>query len=110
VKLFSNPDLVNRQMLEDMLKYKRLEGVEALRLLVSGLFKDGSQQLDLRGVVQDGQQPVLLIWGSDDAIIPVNHSVGLNAQVEVLPGQAHMVQMEAAEQVNPLILKFVQQH
>ena len=111
VKLFSNPDLVNRQMLEDMLKYKRLEGVgAALRLLVSGLFKDGSQQLDLRGVVQDGQQPVLLIWGSDDAIIPVNHSVGLNAQVEVLPGQAHMVQMEAAEQVNPLILKFVQQH
>jgi hypothetical protein len=53
---------------------------------------------------------VLLIWGSDDAIIPVNHSAGLKAQVEVLPGQAHMVQMEAAEQVNRLILDFVQQH
>lgn len=111
VQLFSNPELVNRQMLEDMLKYKRLEGVDAaLRLLVSGLFKEGRQQLDLRGVVQDGQLPVLLIWGSDDAIIPVNHSAGLKAQVEVLPGQAHMVQMEAAEQVNRLILDFVQQH
>jgi pyruvate dehydrogenase E2 component (dihydrolipoamide acetyltransferase) len=111
VKLFSNPELVNRQMLEDMLKYKRLEGVDAaLRLLVSGLFKEGRQQLDLRGVVQDGRLSVLLIWGSDDAIIPVSHSAGLTAQVEILPGQAHMVQMEAAEQVNRLILDFVQQH
>ena len=88
-----------------------MEGVDAaLRLLLSGLFKDGRQQLDLRGVVQDGGLPVLLIWGSDDAIIPVNHSAGLKAQVEVLPGQAHRVQMEAAEQVNRLILDFVQQH
>jgi pyruvate dehydrogenase E2 component (dihydrolipoamide acetyltransferase) len=61
-------------------------------------------------VVQDGGLPALLIWGSDDAIIPVSHSAGLKAQVEVLPGQAHMVQMEAAEQVNRLILDFVQQH
>jgi pyruvate dehydrogenase E2 component (dihydrolipoamide acetyltransferase) len=111
VKLFSDPELVNRQMLEDMLKYKRLEGVDAaLRLLVAGLFKEGRQQLDLRGVVQENRQPVLLIWGSDDAIIPATHSAGLAAQVEILPGQAHMVQMEAAEQVNRLILDFVQQH
>ncbi|MBD9604072.1 pyruvate dehydrogenase E2 component (dihydrolipoamide acetyltransferase) [Pseudomonas sp. PvR086] len=111
VKLFSDPELVNRQMLEDMLKYKRLEGVDAaLRLLVAGLFKEGRQQLDLRGVVQENRQPVLLIWGSDDAIIPATHSAGLTAQVEILSGQAHMVQMEAAEQVNRLILDFVQQH
>ncbi|MFS2067705.1 acetoin dehydrogenase dihydrolipoyllysine-residue acetyltransferase subunit [Pseudomonas sp. CT11-2] len=111
VQLFSDPELVNRQMLEDMLKYKRLEGVDAaLRLLVAGLFKEGRQQLDLRGVVQENRQPVLLIWGSDDAIIPATHSAGLAAQVEILPGQAHMVQMEAAEQVNRLILDFVQQH
>ena len=29
VQLFSNAELVNRQMLDDMLKYKRLEGVQA---------------------------------------------------------------------------------
>ena len=111
VQLFSDPELVNRKMLEDMLKYKRLEGVDtALRQLVSRLFKEGRQQFDLRGVVQDARQPVLLIWGSDDAIIPAAHSVGLAAQIEILPGQAHMVQMEAAEQVNRLILDFVQQH
>lgn len=111
MQLFSDPGLVNRQMLEDMLKYKRLEGVDgALRQLASTLFADGRQQLDLRAVVQEGRQPVLLIWGSDDAIIPAAHAEGLSAQVELLSGQAHMVQLEAAEQVNRLILEFVQQH
>lgn len=108
-KLFSNPELVNRQMLEDMLKYKRLEGVDAaLRLLVSTVFAEGRQSLELRDVVQE--KPTLLIWGADDAIIPASHSTGLSAQVEILPGQAHMVQMEAAEQVNRLIEAFVRQH
>lgn len=111
IQLYSNAELVNRQMLEDMLKYKRLEGVDAaLRLLISEIFADGRQSTDLRGVVQDGRQPVLLIWGSDDAIIPASHSAGLSAQVEILPGQGHMVQLEAAGQVNRLILDFIQQH
>lgn len=107
VQLFSDPALVNRQMLEDMLKYKRLEGVDAaLRLLSSQLFTNGQQQTDLRAVVT--RQPSLVIWGANDAIIPVAHAQGLDAQVEVLAGQGHMVQMEAAEQVNRLILGFLQ--
>ncbi|MFS2160742.1 acetoin dehydrogenase dihydrolipoyllysine-residue acetyltransferase subunit [Pseudomonas sp. Pseusp122] len=106
VKLFSNPELVNRQMLEDMLKYKRLEGVDAaLSLLVSTVFTEGRQHNDLRSVV--AEKPTLLIWGANDSIIPASHSAGLDAQVEVLPGQGHMVQMEAAEQVNGLIAGFV---
>ena len=109
MQLFSDAELVNRQMLEDMLKYKRLEGVDdALRQLSVSLFTDGRQQADLRAVVQQGERPVLVIWGDADAIIPARHSQGLNARVEILPGQAHMVQMEAAEQVNRLILDFVQ--
>jgi pyruvate dehydrogenase E2 component (dihydrolipoamide acetyltransferase) len=109
IKLFSNPELVNRQMLEDMLKYKRLEGVDAaLQQLVSTVFAEGRQHHDLRDVVAG--KPTLLIWGAADAIIPADHSNGLAAQVEILPGQGHMVQMEAAEQVNGLIAGFVQQH
>ncbi|MCG6576014.1 acetoin dehydrogenase dihydrolipoyllysine-residue acetyltransferase subunit [Pseudomonas sp. AF32] len=111
VQLFSNAELVNRQMLDDMLKYKRLEGVDAaLRQLSATLFAEGRQQMDLREVVQAGHVPTLVIWGSDDAIIPATHSQGLAARVEVLPGQGHMVQMEAAEQVNRLILEFIQQN
>ncbi|AKA81347.1 acetoin dehydrogenase dihydrolipoyllysine-residue acetyltransferase subunit [Pseudomonas synxantha] len=106
VQLFSDPALVTRQMLEDMLKFKRLEGVDqALKQLNAQLFEGGRQRLDLRNVV--GQQPSLVIWGSDDAIIPADHAQGLEAQVEILPGQGHMVQLEAAEQVNQLIATFL---
>jgi pyruvate dehydrogenase E2 component (dihydrolipoamide acetyltransferase) len=105
-QLFSDPALVTRQMLEDMLKFKRLEGVaQALRQLNAQLFEGGRQRLDLRKVV--GQQPSLVIWGSDDAIIPVSHAEGLDAQVQILPGQGHMVQLEAAERVNQLMAAFL---
>ncbi|WLH70629.1 acetoin dehydrogenase dihydrolipoyllysine-residue acetyltransferase subunit [Pseudomonas sp. FP2309] len=106
VQLFSDPALVTRQMLEDMLKFKRLEGVDqALRQLNARLFDGGRQMTDLRHVV--GRQPSLVIWGSDDAIIPAGHAQGLEAQLEILPGQGHMVQLEAADQVNQLIATFL---
>ncbi|WP_236217594.1 acetoin dehydrogenase dihydrolipoyllysine-residue acetyltransferase subunit [Pseudomonas rhodesiae] len=109
VQLFSDPALVTRQMLEDMLKFKRLEGVDqALRQLNGALFDGGRQKVNVRHVV--GRQPSLVIWGSDDAIIPANHAQGLEAQVEILPGQGHMLQLEAAEQVNQLMLAFLKRH
>ncbi len=105
-QLFSDPALVTRQMLEDMLKFKRLEGVDqALRQLNQKLFEGGRQMIDVRNVV--GRQPSLVIWGSEDAIIPARHAEGLDAQVEVLPGQGHMVQLEAAEHVNQLMATFL---
>ena len=55
VQLFSDPALVTRQMLEDMLRYKRLEGVDAaLRQLLDNLFADGRQRNDLRAVASEG--------------------------------------------------------
>ncbi len=86
VQLFSDPALVTRQMLEDMLRYKRLEGVDAaLRQLLDNLFADGRQRNDLRAVASEGRQPVLAIWGSDDAIIPARHAEGLPARWRSFP-------------------------
>ncbi|MED5607191.1 acetoin dehydrogenase dihydrolipoyllysine-residue acetyltransferase subunit [Pseudomonas sp. JH-2] len=111
VQLFSDPALVTRQMLEDMLRFKRLEGVDAaLRQLTGKLFADGRQQVDLRGVLEAGGHPALVIWGEADAIIPASHAQGLSAEVHVLPAQAHMLQMEAAEAVNALLLDFLERH
>ena len=47
-------------------------------------------------------KPVLLVWGEEDRIIPVAHANALSGryQVEVLPNRGHMVQMEAANEVN----------
>jgi pyruvate dehydrogenase E2 component (dihydrolipoamide acetyltransferase) len=109
-ELFADTALVTRQLVDDMLKYKRLEGVgAALRSLAGALFRDGRQSAVLADVPERLGKPVLAIWGSDDRIIPVAHAPapGGQVRVEILPGQGHMVQMEAAGDVNRLIEHFL---
>jgi pyruvate dehydrogenase E2 component (dihydrolipoamide acetyltransferase) len=105
-QLFANPELVSRQMLDDVLKYKRLDGVsELLAALSRGVFSGGRQaeQPGLR--LDETGKPVLVIWGREDRIIPAKHagSAPPGATVEVLDGAGHMVQMERAKDVNRLL-------
>ncbi|MFZ5508868.1 MAG: acetoin dehydrogenase dihydrolipoyllysine-residue acetyltransferase subunit [Pseudomonadota bacterium] len=109
-QLFSDTGLVTRQLVDDMLKYKRLEGVDAaLRTLAGRLFRDGRQANVLRQTVVASGRPVLVIWGDHDHVIPVAHAQGVagQARVEVLAGRGHMVQMEAAGEVNRLVGRFL---
>lgn len=108
-QLFSDAGLVTRQLIDDMLKYKRLEGVDAaLAKLGAGLFGGGRQSELLAGVAESSGKPVLVIWGENDQIIPAAHASAVpSAKVKVLPGQGHMVQMESASEVNKLITDFI---
>jgi pyruvate dehydrogenase E2 component (dihydrolipoamide acetyltransferase) len=103
--LFADASLVSRQMVEDLLKYKRLDGVQAaLRGLASALFKEGRQQRNLAGDLGRLTLPIQVIWGAKDAIIPATHATALpNARFEVIDAAGHMAQMEAAGKVNELI-------
>jgi pyruvate dehydrogenase E2 component (dihydrolipoamide acetyltransferase) len=100
-QLFADPALLSRQMTEDILKYKRLDGVgQALRALAGGAFRDGRQQalLGTQGIA------ALVVWGKDDRIIPSAHAANAaGARLEILDGAGHMVQMEQAGKVNELI-------
>lgn len=111
-QLFANPDLVSRQMVDDVLKYKRLDGVsELLGALSHGLFSGGRQaeQPGLR--LGETGRPVLVIWGREDRIVPARHagSAPPGATVEVLDGAGHMVQMERARDVNRLLKQHIAQ-
>jgi pyruvate dehydrogenase E2 component (dihydrolipoamide acetyltransferase) len=106
--LFANPDLVTRQLVQDVMKFKRLDGVdEALRKVADKIFPDG-KQADVPDL-SEVSVPILAIWGSEDRIVPVSHSENLseNARVEVLKDTGHMPQMEAAGKVNRLIGEFL---
>jgi len=106
--LFANPDLVTRQLVQDVMRFKRLDGVdEALRKVADKVFPDG-KQADVPDL-SELSVPILVIWGSEDHIIPVVHSENLpeNARVEVLEETGHMPQMEAAGKVNRLIGEFL---
>jgi len=106
--LFKDPTLVSRQMVDDVLKYKRLDGItELLESLNSGLFKDG-QQVAQPGLALAGSgKPVLMVWGKDDQIVPAAHAANApkGATVALFDGVGHMAQMERAGDVNRLILR-----
>jgi pyruvate dehydrogenase E2 component (dihydrolipoamide acetyltransferase) len=103
--LFADESLVSRSMIEDLLKYKRLDGVQAaLRGLATALFKDGRQARSLAGDLAKLSLPIQVIWGAKDQIIPAAHAKALaNARAEVIETAGHMVQMEAAGRVNDLL-------
>ena len=107
-RLFADPSLVNRSMVDDVLKYKRLDGVQgALEALRDQLFPDGAQARALDLEAYHG--PVLVIWGADDAIIPAAHAEAApsRAEVRVLDGVGHSPHMEAAGEVNRLLEGFL---
>jgi pyruvate dehydrogenase E2 component (dihydrolipoamide acetyltransferase) len=111
-KLFADRKLVTRQLVEDVLKFKRLDGVESsLRAIASQFCPDGRQALILRDQISASAIPTCVIWGAEDRILPVSHARNLpeNITVEVVPGSGHMVQMEAAARVNRLITGFWQE-
>jgi pyruvate dehydrogenase E2 component (dihydrolipoamide acetyltransferase) len=105
--LFANPGLVTRQLVEDLLKYKRLDGVEtSLSAIASELWPGGRQVISLRDRLNGLSIPVLVVWGAEDRILPVSHAQGLSKSVEILAHCGHMAQMEAAAKVNQIIHSF----
>jgi pyruvate dehydrogenase E2 component (dihydrolipoamide acetyltransferase) len=108
--LVADPAMVSHEMIEDVLKFKRLDGVEAaLNRIIEGSFARGRQTMQLTGRLGELAVPVQIIWGRQDRIIPVGHSDGLpsRVQVHVLDHAGHMVHMEQAAEVNDLIERFV---
>ncbi|MGU7775873.1 acetoin dehydrogenase dihydrolipoyllysine-residue acetyltransferase subunit [Burkholderia sp. MR1-5-21] len=109
-KLFADSALVTRQLVEDLVKYKRLEGVQAtLEKIASSAFDGATQRRIFRERLPALAPRTLVIWGERDQVIPAHHAQGLPAGVraEVLAGRGHMVQMEAAADVNRLIVAFL---
>jgi pyruvate dehydrogenase E2 component (dihydrolipoamide acetyltransferase) len=109
-RLFANPQLVTRQLLDDLLKYKRLDGVtEALAALGGSLFA-GGRQAETPGLeLARAGVPVLVVWGRDDRIVPASHAANAppGAIVQVYPDTGHMAMMERASEVNALLRRHV---
>jgi pyruvate dehydrogenase E2 component (dihydrolipoamide acetyltransferase) len=93
--LFADESLVTRQLVDDVLKYKRIDGVtEALRTIAGAAFETPGELPDV---------PALVIWGAEDRIVPV---ADLD-DVHVLEGAGHSPHMEKAGEVNRLMEGFL---
>ena len=121
--LVHDPALVSRQMVEDVLRYKRLDGMQAaLETIARAWFPGDCQAIDIRGELAELPMPVQIVWGRDDRIIPVAQAEDLMARcaigggqlsrldlagVHILDGAGHLPHMEKAGEVNRLIAGFI---
>lgn len=105
-QLVGDPKLINRTMIDDILKFKRLDGVSEALTKIKDSFIDANQQTcNLRSHLAELEIPVNVIWGSADRIVPASQADNLppNVVVTVLDGFGHLVQLEAAGDVNKLL-------
>ena len=108
--LVADPDMVSREMIEDVLKFKRLDGVEAaLNRIIDDNFAGrppgARSDLPPRRADRAGAGD-LGPAGSDHPGEPRRGPAG-HVPVHVLDDAGHMVHMEKAAEVNELIKRFV---
>src|SRR5262249_8586377 len=106
-QLFADESLVTRQVVDDLLAYKRLDGVAvALHTLVDTLLDGDTQRIDSAAAIAaiGGALPVTVIWGRADQIIPAVQAGSVaGAAPHVLDGAGHMPTRERRAEVRAAI-------
>lgn len=109
--LVRDPALVSRKMVEDVLRYKRLDGVDAaLSAIAAAWFGGGRQQVELADRLAGLAMPVQVIWGREDRILPPAHAEALASRlpVHILDAAGHLPHMEKAAEVGRLLRGFIE--
>jgi pyruvate dehydrogenase E2 component (dihydrolipoamide acetyltransferase) len=106
-QLFADESLVTRQLVDDVLAYKRLDGVdEALHALLDVLLDGDAQRAEGAAALAaiGGAVPVTVVWGSADRIIPAAQAQAVAGAVRhVIDGAGHMPHMERPGEVQAAI-------
>jgi pyruvate dehydrogenase E2 component (dihydrolipoamide acetyltransferase) len=101
--LFADETLVTRSLLNETLKSLRIDGVrEALQAIEKSCFAEGRQINRYDDFINGTDIPTLIIVGDKDDIVPAPESSEL-LNSKVIPGVGHMLQLEAAAEVNRMI-------
>jgi pyruvate dehydrogenase E2 component (dihydrolipoamide acetyltransferase) len=111
VQLFADESLVTRQLVDDLLAYKRLDGVDqALHALADTLLDGDVQRGDSAALLAavcaaaDGAVPVTVVWGGADRVIPASHAESVaGATRHLVDGAGHMPHMERPSEVQAAI-------
>ena len=106
-QLFADESLVTRQLVDDLLAYKRLDGVdESLHTLLGTLLDGDAQRGDSAAALAalGDAIPVTVVWGRADRIIPAAQAESVPGAVrQVIDGSGHMPQMERPAEVQAAI-------
>jgi pyruvate dehydrogenase E2 component (dihydrolipoamide acetyltransferase) len=104
--LFDDPALVSQEMVDDMARYKRIDGVEeSLSAVRDGLTASRAAAPDALASLP----PTLLVLGENDRIVsaPGRGSLPGRWRVETLEKAGHMPHVEQAAEFNRLLTDFL---
>ncbi|MEL7130314.1 MAG: acetoin dehydrogenase dihydrolipoyllysine-residue acetyltransferase subunit [Pseudomonadota bacterium] len=100
--LFANEDMVSRDMLEDLIKTKRLDGAEAaLTKIKDNLKGDDPAYADLGNQLEKIDAPITIMSSKTDQIVGAPDESALPASVTLhwLDSVGHMPHLEASDDV-----------
>jgi pyruvate dehydrogenase E2 component (dihydrolipoamide acetyltransferase) len=107
-KLFADPSQVTRQLADDLMKYKRLDGVpHALDTLLGTLLDGDRPGIDVADLLDEIGAPVRAVWGRADQVLPVGNAGALagRADITYVDDAGHMVHMEQPSAVVSAVTK-----
>jgi pyruvate dehydrogenase E2 component (dihydrolipoyllysine-residue acetyltransferase) len=104
--LVADPAMITHDMVEDVLKFKRLDGALAgLSAIAAANFPAGAQRASVREKLAQIGVPVQVVWGEGDRVLPAHHANDLPASVKVtkVADSGHIPHMEKSAEVNAAI-------
>ncbi len=103
-QLFADPAIVTPAYVRAALRGRTGDHVACQQRLAEAVFPDGTQGVSLRHVLPRVVVPAKVIWGTQDAIIPARHAMGLPGRIALHRVEAgHMPHVEAPPLVSALI-------
>lgn len=100
--LFADPSQATRQLADDLMKYKRLDGVDAaLNTLLGALLDGDAPAIDATALLERVRAPLAVVWGRQDNVLPVANAEALaqGTGVRYVEGAGHMVHLEKPNEV-----------
>ena len=105
-KLYFNSEIITRDMLNEVLKFLRIDNVQkTLSKIQNEIIINGEQKDNLIDEINSMKIPVCVIWGKEDQIIPSNHHQVLNDKIKIIIENdcGHMAHIEKPSVVNNAI-------
>lgn len=104
-RIVADPALISKEMVEDVMRFKRLDGAEEAlgvlrdRIIAGDVFRALQSRLD-------EAPPALVISGGDDQVVsaPMRAALPSSWRFVRIDGVGHMPHLEKASEVNELIL------
>ncbi len=115
--LYYDPDLITEEMIEHNYEMITMPGAQRAYLsTVRNLATPFGARNEVRDAVtkrlDEIKAPVLLVWGADDKLVPIDDAVDArarlpNAQLVVLEASGHNPMVEQPERFNDAVLEFL---